>query len=719
LTSQIPSIIKTGVSLEDSQLASLINDKFKQVNLPVYSPDTQERNWYNDRFDSKIIWYLPSFVLLDDPDGSFKFEASQSIIPDTNGQPFNTCRLTFGLRKMVPSNIDLDRITLPLFDYREIPISNLSISLETRAKDPDTGTEVVLPIPCSITPKGETNWELSKENILGKDVVILYQNLKESGAKLSISYTFEVWKEIPQSGQPFKIFTGSLSLAHNTPSTTLTNFVALPNNVSVSADTLSFIALQNIGINPQTNEVVIEIVDTRDEGSGSLFESTSLPLSVNIPISTKFAADPYRKKFIINLGGISRAILGPEDLKNFNAKQSEFAELKLLGNVNQKYPSIGRLYWGILSRSIIVIPTRYVILRQIQSCAAVCNALVDSSPGLESGCKIQFRFTLIPDVSPIDLIQLEQDIKDHDEIKDCNLAFPQLIKSSSSTLATPFDSKSEYLAGSLEKDSFLLTTEITETAAGTPAVANANMFIKQLSSTNEPFLSGIIDIKLDDIFPEPIQVPVLLNFKETNGASGIIFHTDADSKKCVLSNMSSFDLNIKRVALITSEKKTILEIGTKLLAGQNTTILLDDNHAVLDKLLIDSQLSIADTILKSDILKYLRFETVDVQRTQYLLGVNGSTINFDFHKIKKITIQIIMTDIPNIAIPSLTLSNERTFDSTRILLPLGNAMGVLNASLLNTIEFTDDASKPPITKTLQNDFVEHPIFMLNAVDIGI
>ena len=127
----------------------------------------------------------------------------------------------------------------------------------------------------------------------------------------------------------------------------------------------------------------------------------------------------------------SNIILLGGALHNFNVKESEFTELKLLRKVDQKYPSIRRMYLGIMSSIIIVIPHRYMFLLQIKSCAAFCNALIDSSTAENSGCKFQFLFTLVPDVNAIDLMQLEQDINEHDEIKGCTLRIPGLIKSSS------------------------------------------------------------------------------------------------------------------------------------------------------------------------------------------------------------------------------------------------------------------------------------------------
>ena len=46
-------------------------------------------------------------------------------------------------------------------------------------------------------------------------------------------------------------------------------------------------------------------------------------------------------------------ILGISDLKEFELKQSEFTELKVLGDISQRFPSLSRLYLGVLSKTIV------------------------------------------------------------------------------------------------------------------------------------------------------------------------------------------------------------------------------------------------------------------------------------------------------------------------------------------------------------------------------
>jgi hypothetical protein len=319
----------------------------------------------------------------------------------------------------------------------------------------------------------------------------------------------------------------------------------------------------------------------------------------------------------------------------------------------------------------------------------------------------------VPDVSPIDLLQLSQDINDHPETKDCTLNFPHDLNADyPSELMTSFVTSFKYSRASGDSQGFLLSMEIKESAARIPAVANANMLINQLCSLQEPFLSGTLQIKLEDAYEMPIEIPVLLNFKETNGTGGIVFSVDQSSKTVIVTNGSSFDLVLSRAALVTTSNITVIEVGKTLSSGQNLSIPLPINKPDLN-IVVDTNLQIKDSILKTGLSKYLQFDN-DAQNTQYTLGVNGSGINFEDQKIDHIDVQISVTGLPQLVIPSLTLTTMHNFDSTTIIVPLDHAMGILSGTLLFKLHFTDRADT---TFTLTNDFVHYPIFVVNNSDL--
>lgn len=703
---QVTPLSQRFLLVNETQLVGLL----ARQSLPLVNK--RNGNRFKDRFDPNLSWYLPFFKLVDDPDAAFAFEASQTgTVPDTHGNPFNTCHLTLGLKKVIPDDIIAWIADNPSVQLREIPLTDFSISLGVMAKDPNTGVDRPIVWICSVVPSSDSTLLLSIDNILGERVIVAYENLVNGEtATLSISAAYDVWQEMVPSPHHFGVFTGAQLQVVSNRSTAIANIMERHNltvdrfaNLERSVDVASALLNRTSSIHVAPSEL--------QPGPPAPFERASLPFALQVPVSRKFAGDSYRLKFTVADGGVPRPIVSGADLQSYNVRQSEFIELRLLGNVSARYSSIDRLYLGVRSRTIVVIPFRYVILRQSSGCAAVCNALLDSSAGLNAGCKFQFEFILVPDLSPIDLLQLSQEIKDHPDTKDCILTLPDSIKdNSTSTLTTPFATSFRYSKGSGEQNSFLLSVEIKETAAGSPAVANANMLIYQLCSVLEPFLSGALDIKLDDDFASPVDIPVLLNFKETSGTSGVFFLVDEPSNMVNLTNASSFDLSLSRAALVTPHSVTLNEIGRTLPSGQTISLSLPLDHADLD-VLVDSDLSIAETISKADLFKYLRFESVDVQNTQYTLGVNGTIINFVAHDISRIDVQINLTDLPEVAIPLLTLLAQRKFDSTHTLIPLDHAMGVLNGTLLCTIHF-NDPTKASTTVHATNDFVHSPIFVL-------
>jgi hypothetical protein len=367
-------------------------------------------------------------------------------------------------------------------------------------------------------------------------------------------------------------------------------------------------------------------VDDDIQSTPDIYVRSTLHTDQCVTLGQKYAANVYQLKYTVADDHASRPIISIDDLKTFNVPQSEFTELKALGDVQQQYPSISRLYLGVLSRTIIAVPARYVILRQKDGCAAVCRALVDSSS--MGGCKFQFQFLLTPDISPIDLLQLSQALAANAQLKDCSVRPPDFLKEGAkSGLTSAFISSFDYDNGSSQPHTFLLTAEIRDDGS-TPAVANANLFIKQLCTVHEPFLSGVISIKLDDAYPTAIDVPVMLSFKNTGGTSdGLDYHLDEASPSIALTNGSIYDLSLQRYAVCSPQAIQVTPLQQTLIAGKDFSITVPAEHADLS-LAVDCELAVGDSIPKADLGRYLQFQTQDVQNTQYALGVNAGQRQF-------------------------------------------------------------------------------------------
>src|SRR5260221_4120094 len=148
------------------------------------------------------------------------------------------------------------------------------------------------------------------------------------------------------------------------------------------------------------------------------------------------------------------------------------------------------LYLGVLSKTILVIPRYYAIARSSHGCMAVCQALLDSSPSRVSRCKFEFAFVLAPGISPVELLQLSEEIANHADFRGYVLKLPDLLADHPpATLATDFQSSFRYSVG-LQPHSFTLTVEIRDQDLDSPAVANGNLLLKALNAPTQPYLTG-------------------------------------------------------------------------------------------------------------------------------------------------------------------------------------------------------------------------------------
>ena len=450
----------------------------------------------------------------------------------------------------------------------------------------------------------------------------------------------------------------------------------------------------------------------------------ALPFGLSVPLVKKYAADVYQLKYTITENGVTHTIINVDDLNQFNMKQSEFTELKSLGDINSKYPSLSRLYFGTLSRTIVVLPMRYAIVRGIDSCAAACTALVDSSPVDASACKFQFGFILAPDVSAIEMLELSMEVARHSELADCKLKFPDFISDKLvSTLLTPFVSSVQFSNGA-DPHTVALTVEIKDAPSGTPASANANLFIKQLCAANEPFLSGALQFKLDDAYSGAVNSALLLNFKMTsgaekladNGAGGLAYTIDEPTQQIQLANNTSFDFLLSRYALATDQSVQVVPLASTLKSGQTLPLPLPSEHAPHLNVLIDYELAISGRLSSADLGRYLQFQTQDVQNVQYTIGVNIANVNFSSRGVARIDARISLMDLAQIDVPVLSLNKLVKLASANIRLPIQNAINSLKATVLFTIQYTDP-QRASSQFSLQCDFNDAPIYVLHESDV--
>jgi hypothetical protein len=123
--------------------------------------------------------------------------------------------------------------------------------------------------------------------------------------------------------------------------------------------------------------------EIRQRGGDTLVNESGMGEA--LPMGLKYAQDGYQLKYTISTATVSNHVIrDANDLKDFSLSQSEFTELKAI-DVSQ-YPTLSKLYMGVLSRTIVMVPKRYSVVRGRAGCAALCVAVVDSSPGSGSRC---------------------------------------------------------------------------------------------------------------------------------------------------------------------------------------------------------------------------------------------------------------------------------------------------------------------------------------------
>lgn len=741
------------------QPVSLIVDP--QVNLPLVN--TQVGNLFKDRFVASLFWYLPAFDLADEPDLAFSFAATQSGVDKELGIPFNQASLTLSVKKIVPADVQLAQTQNTTAEFREIPLDQLSVMLSTTAKD-ENGADQKSLYPGTVAAQANGSLLLTFDNILGVAVIAAYENLAQmGGAQVTLSASYAVWRLLPQIVIPVdnrpiwpRLQQNQFHIASTQPQTEsvteqpVFNATVVPLNMALTsfhseeAATHPSFAETTTAMQPHSEEArlhlqpsLIETVTATEAVPPSHMQEVISRASViepfhpivsedryvqdtvhvdfSVVLGQKYRGEAYKLKFSVADGSVVHPILSADDLRNYNVRQSEFSEFLAFGDISSKYPSFSRLYIGVLSRTIVAIPRKYGIIRGSAGCAAVCQALVDSSPTTISGCRFQFAFSLAPVISPIDLLQLSQDIGAFPGTKDCILQLPsQFDSKGTSMLVTPFKSSCTYANGPLPH-TFYLAVEIEDDQSGSPAVANANLFIKQLCSTVEPYLFGSFGIKLDDYYAQPIDSNVVLNFRATGGTDELGFTIDEAQQSIVLVNRSSLDLLLTRDALCTPNQVTITPLQQSLTSQQTTMLPLPVDHTNLN-VLVERTLAVETPLTKQSLGRYLAFQTQVVQNIQYDLGINASGVSFNARGISRITVQISFADLPNVAVPLLTLSADHMVNSTRIVIPVEYAISTLSATLAFTVLLADP-QQSSISFTRTNDFIDFAIFVLRDIDI--
>jgi len=671
-----------------------------EQNLPLES--TQSGNVFTDRYNPQLSWYLPSYQLAPDIDAGFSFAAGNQRI-DSDGNPYYQATLTLTLDKVESPDVTAFHAANPAQQLQEIPLTGLTVTLTTTANDPHSGQVQQSTYTAAISSDSSGNLTLTFNALLGAQVLVAYSNLQTGGATLALTAQYQVWRAIHIWRRPID-WHPPIGIIDRPPIGVIEGRpLILPEIAAMPVSPI-------FPIRP-----IPEPPDPEPVPPEPTYVTASDPFSLTLPLNTKYSAPGYALSFKVTDSNGTRPIVSINDLKNFNTSQSEFSEFTALGQVSGQFPTISGLYIGALSRTIVAIPATYGILRTKDGTAAQCTALLDSTAGGSGAAKFQFSFVLGPVVSPFDLFALQAALAANPQSQNCTLTLPQRLNTSQPmSLATPFQSSVTYTAAP-QPGTFQIDVVVSDGSVTGSAVANANLFLKQLSTTVEPYLSGSFGILLDDNYPHPVIASVVVNLNDSAGSDELTYTIAGDASSIQLVNPSPLDLEISRYAIISGNTAPPEALNQKLLAQQSIT-LTDKPASTSIALLLDRTLALENPFTKQALQRYVAFVTQDVQNVNYQIGVVASGVDFNTLGISAIDIAITIPSLPSVSVPGSSLSALYLASNTVITLPIQNAITTLPAVIAFTVK-PIAATQSPVQFTVTNDFVDQPVYVLQPSSI--
>jgi len=650
-----------------------------QLHLP--DETTRSGSTYRDRYDTSVLWYVPSLALADDPDPAFAFAATQSG-QDKNGNPYNHASLSLSLKKSVPADAVAAQQAAPALTLREIGLDGLTATLATTYTD-DGGNPAHDAIPGTVQTADDGSLRLTFDPLIATAATRAFLNLTNDGAaSVHLTASYQIWRKPVARPMLMMFRPAMMPMAMRmgpVPARPFPQRPAPPPTAPAPA-----------------------------QGDG--YVQAVAQYALDLPLAKKYTADAYRTKYTIAAGGPARTIVDVNDLRNYDVHQSEYHEFTAVDI--DKYTSFSRLYLGEISRRIVAVPAKYGILRSSMGTAASCEAVVNAAASDGSDCTFEFRFDLAPTVSAIDLIELAQDLAANPQSAGCRLVLPDRLDVSACTaVGTAFATSSAWKPG-VAPHTFSLVVTMGGGDVHTPAVANANLFIKQLAAEVAPYLTAQVGLKLDDAYPDPVPADVVVNLHLSGASDEVNTSIDPVAQTIVVTNAGPLDLQLTRYGTTNGGPITVFPLNAELAAGTSTTFPLPAAHDVL-AVPVDRKLKLESPLTKAALQRYVTFKTQTVQTVQYVLGINATQVDFTGGKLENVDVQITFVDLPDVVVPKLSVSSVRKAASTNLVVPIEHAIG----SLAATLDVTGARAGAPLAFTLQHDFVDDPIFILKQSDL--
>lgn len=678
-------------------------------NLPLLA--SRSGSLFVDASDAQVRWYLPSFGLAADVDSRFAFVATQAG-QDINGNPFYSACLTLQANKVRPDDAAAFAQANPAIAVREIPLLALHAVLQSAYTD-GAGNPQSRTFEGTAADLGGGNLLLTFAAIPGTAVIGVYQDLVVFGkARVELVGNWTALSAADAAVPSLRFALAKTVLPPPMVAAQSARMVSSVRPIALDGDTS--VELMR---GPRR---VFPLPQPRPPAPAPrpLLQTTQT-CAVSLPLSLKYRQDNYQLKYsVATTSGPAHPIRDANDLRDFDRSASEFVELKQLGDINASYPSIERAYYGVFSRTVMVIPRRYAIARGASGCAAQCFAVLDSGPASGTRSKFEFDFTLAADISPIELWQFARAVAQCPELAGCKVRLPYALHNDPpSALQDGFASQTQFAASGLDAGTFTLGVTIVDADAQTPAVAYANMLIAQLcpSRTVGAGLGGNLSLKLDDAYPRPVVSRFALGFAHTAGAGdAFAVRIDATAGQLVLSNVSPLDVQLSRYAFVANDVLTVTPCSARLAAGDSLTLALPAERSALD-FMVEAQLALPDPLTKNDVAQLLTIKTVDVQQTQYVIAISAG--GMDFTVLDSVRANVTFADLPGVTPPALTLTRDVRANSTNIVVPIENAIFALPGTVQLTATYVDKTRAATMV-TLQHDFTEQPVLVLDQSDLN-
>lgn len=642
--------------------------------------------------DDQGQWFRPEFaVLRSDP--AFSFVARQTAEVDEDGDPFNRATLTLSLSADAPTSGATSAAA-------RVPDFDIAVNLIVPTVAPD-GSVVTNRVHGSVSASPDGDAFIVSFDLKGAEVIATYVHLTQRDPGVA-------------GGVTFQIIASHLAVQ---PATSWPAHVALSlpfpmSDVSFDIPGPTFDGLQFFMVGPEGQS--FGAIPQLPAPFGAVPASVRyLPIIARydrtVAVGETFSTDEYRSRFTIARDDMTRPIVDANDLSEFAGPRSEYRELTSLGIASARYPSLQRLYFGQVSGTVVAVPAAYGIQRTASGPAARCDAIVDAAS--ITGSRFHFTFAVAPLVDPVELAQLSVDVAGLPEAvgRSLQVTLPTGLDTRNPSNLSGFSSALASFAGGSGSEVHV-SVDLADDQ-GIPSTTLVNQFVNQLGAKAPAPLFGTIAVRLDDMFPQPVQARLALNLHET--ADGDDVTATPVAAGIEVANASPFALTVERLAITVGDAVIVRPLAGQVLAG-GQSLVVSGNTTGVTNLAVSRDFPLPSPVPKADMLNYVSFNTVAVEQVQFPLTVNATGVSFAAAGISTILVQFAVTKHPTIAVPSLTLSGQHAVDFTHVLVPVVASLAGLEATVV--LEITTPAG--PRHVSLTHDFVDEPILLLTDAAIA-